>query len=72
MNIPATKKRLRRAMRAYYRLTDQRDLDCGAHMAAHIVPAIGVAAARANKIARVLQQHDPEFPTDWTPLPEGN
>lgn len=72
MNIQATKSELRRAMLSYYRLLDSRDMSCGANMAAHIVPAIGKEAAKANQLARLLQKHDPAFPKNWSPLPEGN
>lgn len=65
------KEKLRREVIAYRHALDNFGGDCGAHMAAVISPAISEAARRVNETAAALKEIDPQFPSSWTPYPEG-
>ena len=43
-------------------------MDCGIAMAVYIRPELGSLRSELNRLAEVLREHDPEFPTNWTPL----
>lgn len=67
--LTSLKSKARSAVIAYRRAGEH--LDCGANLAAVINPEVGRLAREANEALRELKAIDPDFPTSWTPYPEG-
>lgn len=65
------KNRMRLDVTRYRRALDRFGGNCGANMAAVMSPDVSESARRANETAAALKEIDPEFPSSWTPYPEG-
>lgn len=69
VTIGALKMKMRTDYIAYNQKLD--GFDCGAKLAANISADVAQLARKVNETAKRLQELDPGFPKDWTPLPEG-